>query len=205
MTRRLLVRRLLAAAAVLAGTRVSEAAGAPSAVRQLTVRNAARSFVGDRKRFATISPRSGAGRAQAVLDLVAERPLEATFEVVNRNGVGARLISRETVSLVAGRNTIPWAPGPSLKPGSYILRLRQLDTTPATALGTAVVRIIDVEATFRQRSALPGETVTLTRPDRCSVAAPHDAPLRPRGRADQQQLRDARNPGWAAAAHRPCR
>ena len=113
-------------------------------------------------RFATISPRSGAGRAQAVLDLVAERPLEATFEVVNRNGVGARLVSRETVSLVAGRNTIPWAPGPSLKPGSYILRLRQLDTTPATVLGSAVVRIIDVEATFRQRSALPGETVTLT-------------------------------------------
>ena len=162
MTRRRLVRRLLAAAAVLAGARVPVAAGSPSAVRQFSVRNAARSFVGDRKQFATISPRSGAGRARAVLELVAERPLEATLEVVNRNGVGAKLISRETVSLAAGHNTIPWAPGPSVKPGSYILRLRQLDTTPATVLGSAVVRIIDVEATFRQRSALPGETVTLT-------------------------------------------
>ena len=28
-------------------------------------------------------------------------------------------------------------------------------------LGSAVVRVIDVEATFRQRSALPGETVNL--------------------------------------------
>ena len=29
-------------------------------------------------------------------------------------------------------------------------------------LGSAVVRVMDVEATFRRRSALPGETVTLT-------------------------------------------
>ena len=29
-------------------------------------------------------------------------------------------------------------------------------------LGSAVVRVIDVEATFRQRSALPGETVNLS-------------------------------------------
>ena len=94
MTRRRLVRRLLAAAAVLAGARVPVAPGSPSAVRQFSVRNAARSFVGDRKQFATISPRSGAGRARAVLELVAERPLEATLEVVNRNGVGAKLISR---------------------------------------------------------------------------------------------------------------
>ena len=33
--------------------------------------------------------------------------------------------------------------------------------TPAPVLGSAVVRILDVEATFRQRSALPGDTVNL--------------------------------------------
>ena len=48
-----------------------------------------------------------------------------------------------------------------MRPGSYILRLREADVTPAPVLGSAVVRILDVEATFRQRSALPGDTVNL--------------------------------------------
>ena len=87
--------------------------------------------------------------------------LTATLEVVNRNGVGATVVSSQPVPLVAGSNQIPWTPGPSLKPGSYILRLRDLATTPAPVLGSAVVRVMDVEATFRRRSALPGETVKL--------------------------------------------
>jgi hypothetical protein len=161
LTRRLLVQRALAAGVALAGARTSGAEAASGAVRHLTVRNAARAFAGDRTRFATISPRSGTRRAQAILELVSERPLDATLEVVSRNGVGATLISRQHVSLRTGRNTIPWEPGPSLRPGSYILRLRQLDASPAPVLGSAVVRIIDVEATFRQRSALAGETVGL--------------------------------------------
>ena len=141
----------------------SRARGASTSVlRQLRVRNAARSFVGDRRLFATISPRSGAGRAGAILDLVADRPLAATLEVVNRNGVGATVVSRQPAPLVAGSNQISWTPGPSLKPGSYILRLRDLASTPAPVLGSAVVRVIDVEATFRQRSALPGATVSLS-------------------------------------------
>ena len=36
------------------------------------------------------------------------------------------------------------------------------------------------------------------RPDRCAVAAADPAPMRARGRADQQQLRDARGPGRAS-------
>ena len=88
--------------------------------------------------------------------------MDATLEVVSRNGVGVRIVSRDSVALAAGRNEIPWAPAPSIKPGSYILRLRQLDETPAPVLAAAVVRILDVEATFRQRSAVPGETVQLT-------------------------------------------
>jgi len=162
LTRRGLLGRAFAGAAVLAGAGVSGARGSTSVVRNLSVRNASRAFVGDRRLFATISPRSGGGRAGAIVDLVAERPLDATLEVVSRNGVGAALIASQPVPLVAGSNQIPWAPGPSLKPGSYILRLRDLEATPAQVLGSAVVRIMDVEATFRRRSALPGETVTLT-------------------------------------------
>jgi hypothetical protein len=156
---------MLAGMALLAGARVPGARaadGATSVVKHLTVRNAGKPFVGDRARFATISPRSDSTRAGAILDLVSQRPVDATLEVVNRNGVGATVVARQPVSLVTGSNEIPWNPGPSLKPGSYILRLRDLEADPAPVLGSAVVRVMDVEATFRRRSALPGETVTLT-------------------------------------------
>src|SRR6187399_834646 len=161
LTRRTFRGRMLAGAAVLGGVRVPRARSSTGVLRQLRVRNAARSFAGDRRLFATISPRSGTGRAGAILDLVSDQPVAATLEVVNRNGVGATVISRQPVPLVAGRNHIPWTPGPSLKPGSYILRLRDLTATPAPVLGSAVVRVMDVEATFRQRSALAGATINL--------------------------------------------
>ena len=112
LTRRLLVGRMLAGAAVLAGVRAPGGRAAASAVSQLSVRNASRSFVGDRRRFATISPRSGNGRARAVVDLVADRPVDATLEVVSRNRVGATLVSREPISLAAGRNADPVGAAP---------------------------------------------------------------------------------------------
>jgi hypothetical protein len=162
LSRRNLLGRLLAAAAV-AGVGWPRGAGAArSGIRQVSVRNGSRAFAGDRRAFATISPRSGGGRAGAIVDVVAERRLDATLEVVNRNGVGVRVVSRTPVSLVAGSNKVRWAPEPSLKPGSYILRLRQLESSPAPVLGSAVVRVIDIEATFRQRSALAGESVLLS-------------------------------------------
>ncbi len=162
MTRDGFLRRALLALVALGGGRWTESAsGAGAVIRDVGVRNASRAFVGDRPGFATISPRSAGPRAGAIVDIVARRPLAGTLEVVSRNGVGVRLISQTPVSLDAGRNEIPWRPDPSVKPGSYILRLRQLDALPAPVLGSAVVRVLDVEATFRQRSALPGDQVTL--------------------------------------------
>ena len=162
ITRRRLVRRGLSAAGLLvAAGWPGSGWGAEKLVRGFSVRNAARPFRGDRSGFATISPRTAGRRAQAVVDVVARKPVDATLEVVSRNGVGVRVVSRTPVALAAGRNEIPWAPAPSIKPGSYILRLRQLDETPAPVLAAAVVRILDVEATFQQRSAVPGETVQL--------------------------------------------
>lgn len=163
MTRKRLLGRALLAIAAYVGVagRPRDAQGATSVIRRLTVRNASKSFVGDRRDFATISPRSAGPRSGAVIDLFAQRRVDATLEVVNRNGVGVRVLSRQPVALAPGRNQIPWTPKPGIKPGSYILRLRELDQTPAPVLGSAVVRVMDVEATFRQRSALPGEQVTL--------------------------------------------
>ena len=74
LTRRTLLGRMLAGAVVLGGLRVPGARASTSVLRQLSVRNAAKSFVGDRRLFATISPRSGTGRAGAILDLVADQP-----------------------------------------------------------------------------------------------------------------------------------
>ena len=163
MTRKRLLGRALVAIATYVGVagRPRDAQGATSVIRRLTVRNASKSFVGDRRDFATISPRSAGPRSGAVIDLFAQRRVDATLEVVNRNGVGVRVLSRQPVALAPGRNQIPWTPKPGIKPGSYILRLRELDQTPAPVLGSAVVRVMDVEATFRRRSALPGEQVTL--------------------------------------------
>jgi hypothetical protein len=162
LTRRGFVGRTVAVlGAIVAGRFPAGASAASTLVRRVDVRNASRSQPGVRPRFATISPRSAGLRAGALVGVVAGRAADVSLEVVSRNGVGVRVISRTPVSLARGRNEFPWAPGPSLKPGSYILRLRQLDTSPAPVLGSAVVRLLDVEASFRQRSALPGERVTL--------------------------------------------
>jgi hypothetical protein len=162
LSRRRLLGRMLAAVAVLSMGRPRGARAAASAIRRMSVRNASRPFVGDRRAFATISPRSIGARSGAVVEVVTGRPLAVNLEVVSRNGVGARLVSQTPVYLAAGHNELPWTPEPSLKPGSYILRLRHLDAAPAPVLGSAVVRVIDVEATFRQRSAVPGESVPLS-------------------------------------------
>jgi N,N-dimethylformamidase beta subunit-like, C-terminal len=164
LTRRHFVRRAVAAALGLtAAGRSSPAAwSATDGTLRVAVRNGARAFAGDRARFATISPRSAGSRANALLDVVSDKQLDAMLEVVNRNRVGVQVVSRVPVSLRRGHNEIAWAPPPSTRPGSYVLRLRREDATPAPVLGSAVVRILDVEATFRRRSALPGETVALS-------------------------------------------
>ena len=159
--RRLLARAAAAVAVLLGGGRAGAAPTASKAIRRVSVRNGSRAFPGDRLGFATISPRSVGGRAGAIVDVIAERRLDATLEVVSRNRVGVKVVERTPVSLVAGSNKIRWSPKPALPPGSYILRLRQLETLPAPVLGSAVVRVLDVEATFTRRSAVPGSSVQL--------------------------------------------
>ena len=191
---------------MLGGLRVPATRASTSVLRQLSVRNAAKSFVGDRRLFATISPRSGAGRGGAILDLVADQP--ACRHARGREPQRCRRHRHLALSRCRsspGKNEIPWTPAPSLKPGSYILRLRDLTATPAPVLGSAVVRVMDVEATFRQRSALPGETVNLrVQTDapwlrltllRCG---PEDGPTN-----SNYEMRG--RPGRGAAADRPLR
>ena len=125
LSRRRLLGGLLAALVVVGAGRPRLARGAAGAIRRVTVRNAARPFVGDRRGFATISPRSSGWPARAQSwTWSRSRPLDATLEVVSRNGVGvAGRLSSCRCRWPPGGNEIPWAPAPSLKPGSYILRL----------------------------------------------------------------------------------
>jgi N,N-dimethylformamidase beta subunit-like, C-terminal len=159
--RRLLEKAAAAVAVLLGGGRANAAPAAANAIRRVSVRNGSRAFPGDRLGFATISPRSAGRRAGAIVDVVAERRLDATLEVVSRNRVGVKVVERTSISLVAGSNKIRWSPKPSWQPGSYILRLRQQEASPAPVLGSAVVRVLDVEATFTKRSAVLGSSVQL--------------------------------------------
>ena len=131
-------------------------------LRRIAVRNAGRAFAGDRERFATISPRSGGGRRTATFAVSCDRDLDVVFEVTSRHGTGQTVHDRTALRLPRGTSEIPWTPAPSTPPGSYILRLREAGDPPGPLLGQAVVRVLDVEATFGRRSAVAGERAGLT-------------------------------------------
>jgi len=134
-------------------------------LRRLTVRNLGRAFASDRARFATISPRSASGRKTAALSVDLDRKLDVVFEVASRHAAGQTVHSRTPMQLQRGYSEIPWSPKPSTAPGSYLLRVREVGPEgkpPGTVLGQAIVRVLDVEATFQKRSARAGRTANLT-------------------------------------------
>ena len=164
MTRQRFLERTLAAIAALAAAGPAKIAwGATGIVRTTGVRNAGRAFAGDRPLFATVSPRSAGVRGSVVLEADAAQATDAVLEVVSRHGTGPRVLAREPVALRRGRNEIPWRPAPKTAPGSYILQVRPdaKPGVPAPVLGRGVVRVLDVEATFRQRSGIPGQRLVL--------------------------------------------
>ena len=134
-----------------------------SAIRQVAVRSGGRPFLSDRPHFATINPRSDTGRRFAELIVDSSAETDAYFEVVSRHSAGLTVNSRAPAHLRRGVSRIPWKPPPSTPPGSYILRLRSdVGDAPGPVLAEAVVRVLDVEASFGRRSARPGERVSLS-------------------------------------------
>jgi hypothetical protein len=169
-TRLGLVRRGVGAALVGLGldawapiARAAEKAVSHDVVRRIAVRSGGRAFFGDRQHFATINPRSSAGRRFAELTVESRAETNAFFEVVSRHGGGPVVNSRAPTVLRRGVTRIPWNPPPNMAPGSYILRVRSdVGEVPGPVLAQAVVRVLDVEAAFDRRSATPGETVHLS-------------------------------------------
>ena len=66
------------------------------------------------------------------------------------------------MSLATGTQPDPVGAGPVAEARLVHPAAPRTRQTPAPVLGSAVVRVIDVEATFRQRSARPGATVSST-------------------------------------------
>ena len=164
MTRSRFLARILAGVAGLAAVGPARLAwSATGLVRGVGIRNAGVAFAGDRRLFATVSPRSAGARGSVILEASAAQKVDAVLEVVSRHGTGPRVLSRQPVALVPGRNEVPWRPAPKTAPGSYILQLRSAgkEGSPSPVLGKAVVRVLDVEATFRRRSAVPGQRLVL--------------------------------------------
>jgi hypothetical protein len=124
-------------------------------------------YAGDRAAFATIgrSSRGGArlhftlsGGADVTLDVLqtaqgalSERPV----------AVGASALSSIERALGPGSHTLQWVPPVNLPARTYILRLTGTTPDGRSETASTVVRLLGVDAAFAQRSARPGDRVTL--------------------------------------------
>jgi hypothetical protein len=100
-------------------------------------------------------------------------------------------VGTRTLSLRPGSHALDWVPDVTLKPRTYLLRLRVEDRTGIQAAQRAVVRLLGVDAGFRTLGAAPGDNVLLAvRTDAQRLAV--QLFLRSRDGADQLE----RRPEW---------
>jgi hypothetical protein len=169
--RRLLVLAGGAGAVVLRGAGVARGSVDPL-LRSVRVASTGQPFAGDRPALATIG---GPGRRSARLHFELGARADVTLNVL-QTGQGA--LSEKPVSVAAsslgstervlgvGAHTLDWVPPPNLPPRTYILQLTGTSALGQTESVKTVVRLLGVDAAFAQRSAQPGQRVTLvTRTD----------------------------------------
>jgi len=135
-------------------------------------------FSGDGAGLLTLAPGGVRGRAEAFLDFRLGRAAMIDFDVVahrgaGEGGTGVQTIVSETQFLGRGPHTVSWQPALSDQPGTYVLRLRATDdrglrveyreAMPGRSRANLapVIRLIGIDAAFRQRSYAPGERATL--------------------------------------------
>jgi len=129
-----------------------------------------RPFFGDGAALATLG--IAPGRDSAQLRFVLRRRARVTLEtLVTGQGAAAeqlagdaaqQTVGTRTVSLGAGSHTLDWVPDTTLKPRTYLLRLRVEDPTGVQATERSVVRVLGVDAGFRKLGAAPGENALLS-------------------------------------------
>ena len=156
-------------------------------LEELTVENDARlPYAGDRTLLTTISPGGDRGRNRAVVRFRLRRSAHVALDALARNTpsevalaseaaalTGTRVLSSEGRLLRAGEHAVSWTPPPSVKPGTYTLRLTVTDLHGRrTVYGTwspvhpkrpagPVVRVLGLDAAAAARSYLPGETAQI--------------------------------------------
>jgi hypothetical protein len=124
-------------------------------------------FAGDGALLTTLG---GAKRRHALLHFTLSRRAAVSLEVLQTGqGVASEAavpVAQSTLSikktvLGAGRHQLEWTPPDSLPARTYIVRLTGDLANGKKETARGVVRIVGVDAAFAQRSALPGEVVTL--------------------------------------------
>ncbi len=184
-TRRTLLSGLATAGAVFPA-RLRAAVGGP-VLEGLSVENDIRlPYAGDRPLLATISPGGERGRDRAVVRFRLRRAAHVALDALARNTpsevalaseaaalTGTRVLSSEGRLLRAGEHALSWTPPPSVKPGTYTLRLTVTDLHgKRTVYGmwspvhpkrppAPVVRVLGVDAAAAARSYVPGETAQI--------------------------------------------
>jgi hypothetical protein len=129
-----------------------------------------RPYLGDGASLATIGV--APGRDSAQLSFVLGRRARVTLEtLVTGQGAaaeqlmanaGQQTVGTRTLSLGAGTHTLDWVPDTTLRPRTYLLRLRVEDQTGVQAAQRAVARVLGVDAGFRTPGAAPGDNALLS-------------------------------------------
>ena len=119
-------------------------------------------------------------------------------------------VGTRTLSLRPGSHSLDWVPDVTLKPRTYLLRLRVEDRTGIQAAQRAVVRLLGVDAGFRTLGAAPGDNVLLavrTDAQRLAVQLFHCGPeTEPTNSNDVMNGLPVTDPivvGWSRNADRP--
>jgi hypothetical protein len=175
--RRLFVLAGGAGAALLARLEPARAGLAPllSAVR---VTSDGHPYAGDRPALATIG---GPNRRGARLHFTLSSRANVTLDVLQTGQgalsehpvqVGASALSTSESVLGPGSHTLDWVPPANLPARTYILQLTGTSAAGRVETARTVVRLLGVDAAFAQRSARPGDRVTLvTQTDAKSLSA----------------------------------
>jgi hypothetical protein len=142
-------------------------------LRPMSVSNGGAPFAGDRRLLTTISPNGDRLRDRAILHFTLSEP--ATIALMVETTVRTpHAISTERFHLTAGRQAIVWAPPPSTPPRTYLLGLQATDAAGNTReygaqtayvrryLSAPVVRVLGIDAAFRQPSYVPGQLAMLS-------------------------------------------
>jgi hypothetical protein len=170
---RLLQLALAATGALLVDPRAALAQLRAPSLARLSVRNAGRRYLGDRRLFASVSP-GVAGRDTASVAFTLDRPATVQLEAVSTALRKHTTVWRTQKRFAVGDHRLSWQPDEKTAVGTYVMRLTVEDEDgnrrtygrrrPAKAsLSTApVVRILGVEAAFEKRSYAPLEPARLT-------------------------------------------